>query len=635
MLLKSFQKEINETSILKDFCDGEAYIKHRCGHSDGKCIHLLLFQDAFEFNAFGPSASFFKTLGFYYLVGNLDPEFRSKVDVNQLAGLVLEKDTVPTVEEELECKDILKEAIKPLLDELEDLKKNGIDVDGETIPVCLLFLIGDNLGQHIFGGYVKNFTCDFFCRFCTISKAEFLSNPSEVKALRTPEEYDNAVATARLKWEQKRKQYLIAVKKATRRKAKKRAGKVTARMSAPALKKLMTVGIAKDAYKKMCAVNFRAVKYRASPFNSTVTGFHVSSPAMPPCIAHDIFEGILRCVLPRVMQYFINEKEWFDLPTLNRRIRGFKCKGSDKRDAPQPYKSLDKLTGNAVQNWNHLRLLPLILGDLIQDPQDEVWQVVLNLKEIVEYICAPKISMAQVAYLKQLIRRFINSLLRLEKFFPKCLIPKVHFLAHMADLICIFGPLMRLFTLRFESTHKFFKTVVRNCRNYINITKMMAKKFMLRFASIQAGDGFPADIIYDPTSSCCVNLKTLPEGKRIAFPNMFDPSEYEALTSIIVKGTEYKKGFYLVLRSTMDSTSLTVGLIDLILLDSSNNVSFLMEVKEANDSFKGFYELEKSSSTKYKLLPYESIIDFYPLPSYTVCGIECLTLKHSICGDDN
>lgn len=630
-VLKSFEKKGNESCVLEDISDGQAFMKHKCEHPNGKCIQLLMFQDAFEFNAFGPSASLFKTIGFYYLVANLDADYRSKVDMNQLAGLVLEKDTVPTQQEELDGKDVLKEAIKPILEELEDLKINGIEVDGEKIPVCLLYLIGVSLGQHTIGGYIRNFCCDFFCRFCTMSKAEFKSNPSEVKDLRTPEEYDAAVALAHAKWQQKKKLFELATKKATMRKAKKQANKVKAR--APATKKLMTVAIVKEAYKKMCAVSYRAVKYRPSPFNSEVTGFHVSSPALPPCLAHDIFEGILRKILPSVMHYCINEKEWFSLTTLNRRIRSFKYKGSDKRDSPKPYKTVDKLSGNAVRNWNHLRLLPLILGDLIQDPEDEVWQVVLNLKEIVEYVCAPKISIFQVAHLKHLIRRFNISLLKLEKFFPNCLIPKVHFLAHYADLIDMFGPLIRLFTLWFESAHKFFKTVVRNSRNYINITSMMARKYMLRFAFIQGSGGFPADIIYDPTSSSCVNLLTFPPEKRLAFPNNFDPSRSEALTSIIVKGTEYKKGFYLILKSSMDSTSLTVGCIDLILLDSSNKVSFLVEEKEAIESFKGYYELENSSNLEYKLLPHDQLIDYYPLPAYNVYGIDCLSLKHSVCGD--
>lgn len=77
---------------------------------------------------------------------------------NQFAGLVLDNDTAPTQQEELDGKDILKEAIQPTLEELVDLKINRIDIDGEKIPVCLLYLIGDSRGQHFIGGYVRNFT---------------------------------------------------------------------------------------------------------------------------------------------------------------------------------------------------------------------------------------------------------------------------------------------------------------------------------------------------------------------------------------------------------------------------------------------------------------------------------------------
>lgn len=59
------------------------------------------------------------------MLGNLPPEYRSKVDMIHLAFLVLEKDTMPTDQEELDGIDVLKEALKPLLDELTDFKKKG------------------------------------------------------------------------------------------------------------------------------------------------------------------------------------------------------------------------------------------------------------------------------------------------------------------------------------------------------------------------------------------------------------------------------------------------------------------------------------------------------------------------------
>ncbi|KAK3932682.1 Zinc finger and BTB domain-containing protein 17 [Frankliniella fusca] len=629
-LLKSFSEEEAEpTSVKKDYKDGEAFKKHKCQHNGEKCIQINLFQDAFDFNAFGPS--FHKTLGFYYSLASLDPESISKVDLIQIAGLIVEKDLVPTEQEELDGKDVLKEAIQPILDELKDLRENGTVVDGETIPVCLFLLIGDSLGQHTVGGYVKSFSCEFFCRFCPISRTEFHLNPSETKAFRTTEEYDSAVQTAYLKWDQRRKHLLKAAQKATMRKARKAAEKVAARCSAPAKKTLMRTVIPQAAYKKLCAISYKAVKYRPSPFNS-IPGFHCSSPSQPVCIAHDLFEGILKCVLPCVMDYFISEKEWFDLPTLNRRITNFKCKGSDARDRPKPFKSIDKLSGHAVENWNTLRLLPIMIADLIEDPDDEVWKVFLNLKEIVEYVCAPKISMAQVAYLKQITRTFANSLKTMDDRFPNCLIPKVHFLCHYSDLIDIFGPLIKVCTLRFESVHMFFKAVIRNSKNYINVTKTMAEKYMLRFASHNSSDLFPADIVYDPSRSRCINLNTFPAEKKSALPENFNPSQYEVLDTIKVKGTEYKTGYYIPLNSSMLSTSLQVGKTDIILLDSSGCVCFLVQSMEAENSFQGYFTIN-SNKISFQLLKHEELNDYYPLPSYEVTGKKCITLKHSICDE--
>lgn len=633
MVKESFERPDSEPSILQDFTDGEAYRKHKCEHHDGKCLQLLLFQDAFEFNAFGPAATLYKPIGFYYTLGNMPPEYRSKVDLIQLAMLVLEKDTIPTQQEELDGLDILKEALKPLLDELVELKRNGIEIDGEKIPVCLLFLLGDNLGQNTVGGFVKTFTCEFVCRFCPMSKTQFLAHPDELLPFRTPEEYDEAVQIAKRKWEQKRRVALRTAQKRASRKAKERADRVLSRCTAPAKKTLIKELISKSAYKKLCAVSYRAVKYRPSPFNSPETNFHVSSPATAVCISHDLHEGLVKIVVARVLNYCINEKQWFDFATLNRRIKSFKCKGSDKRDAPKPLKNIDQLNGNAVQNWNFLRLLPFIIGDLIQDPKDEVWQTYLQLKEICEYVSAPKISLSQVAYLRHIIRSFINNLKRLPAVFTKCLIPKLHFLCHYPDLIALYGPLIRLFTLRYESRHVIFKRIMRMCKNYINVTKTLATKYMCHFAYDHASGLIPADIIYDPSTSSYINIKNLSEAKRAVFKGGFDAERTEALDSIVVKGIEYKKGLHLVLNSNMDSSSFEVGCIDLIFLDDSNNVSFLLEVKEAVNSFQGYYCLQSPSVASFKLTRHEDVNDYYPLPSYYLRGHECLSLKHSICSE--
>lgn len=228
---------------------------------------------------------------------------------------------------------------------LEGLKLNGLTLAGENIPVCLLFVSGDSLGQHQLGSFVQNFSAPFFCRFCPVTRKEFKTNPRCLKPPRTPQEYDNAVINAKQLWTRRKNRALETDQKA-RQRARRQAATV-ARSSAPGYRVLMKKLISKNAFGELKAVHFRGVKYRPSPLNSDKLKFHVCSPVLPPCIAHDLFEGVVRIFVANCLKYFI-DKGWFDLKTLNRCIKAFKLKGLDRLDAPKPLKKISKLSGNAV-----------------------------------------------------------------------------------------------------------------------------------------------------------------------------------------------------------------------------------------------------------------------------------------------
>lgn len=108
-----------------------------------------------------PTAGTYKCVGFYFLLGNLSPKCRSKVDAIQLAFIVKESD--------------LKyfgpaEVLKDLLNELSELANTGIQYKNETLPVVTLHMCGDNLGQHYIGGFLESFTGEYYCRFCEARK---------------------------------------------------------------------------------------------------------------------------------------------------------------------------------------------------------------------------------------------------------------------------------------------------------------------------------------------------------------------------------------------------------------------------------------------------------------------------------
>lgn len=138
--------------------------------------------------------------------------------------------------------------------------------------------------------------------------------------------------------------------------------------------------------------------------------FHVCKPGLPPCIGHDLFEGIVASDLALYIQHLVKVNKEFTYLELNRRINQFKYQGNDANDRPcEVSPGSDKLGGHAVQNWCLLRMLPVLIGEKIKSPGDnQTWQLVLQLREIVSLICAPAISAGQIAYLRVLIDEYLH-----------------------------------------------------------------------------------------------------------------------------------------------------------------------------------------------------------------------------------
>jgi len=161
-----------------------------------------------------------------------------------------------------------------------------------------------------------------------------------------------------------------------------------------------------------------------SPFNQ-LSFFHVCQPGLPPCLGHGLFEGIVSCDLSLLIGHLVEEKH-LNYTQLNRCKDQFSYQGNDAQDKPADVSpGSRRLSGLAVQNWCFLRLLPLLIGDRIRNPcENAAWQLVLQLREIVEFICAPAITTDQVAYLKILIEEYIY--FRRQLFPNEPLKPKHH-----------------------------------------------------------------------------------------------------------------------------------------------------------------------------------------------------------------
>lgn len=186
---------------------------------------------------------------------------------------------------------------------------------------------------------------------------------------------------------------------------------------------------------------------RDSPFNK-LKFFHVCNPGLPPCVAHDIYEGVLAADLMLFIHYFVGKK-WFSYKTLNFYYNIFQKRLKLHCSFPAIQSNSKKLSGNATQNYNFLIVFPLIVNFLSNKTQiinfnDLVWLAVLNLLEITQIASAHAIKFSEVCHFNYIIQEYLRA--RKNLFSNIKLKPKHHYLSHYPQLTIEFGPLIKLFT---------------------------------------------------------------------------------------------------------------------------------------------------------------------------------------------
>ena len=415
--------------VLEDVHDGKNCRENTLLQQAPSSVSIILYQDAFEVaNPLGSGKKKHKLLAVYITLGEILPHNRSAIDPVQLVLLCREVD----------IRHFGQEKVFSTRDELKEIEESGITLNsGVTLQGAVIAIVGDNLGSHSIGGFTENFSSSKnFCRYCSIDKESFEREPTKLGPVRTKETYENCVE------ELSRGQ------------------------------EFMIEGVKFDSV-------FNKLKH-----------FHVCQPGLPPCLGHDLFEGIVSNDLALYIENLVSVGKHFSYTQLNRSISNLKLQGSDASNRPCDVRPKgQKLGGSAAQNWCLLRLLPILIGDRIKNPlEDQVWLLCLKLREIVELICAPKIHANQVAYLNILIREYLDS--RVSLFPDKSAKPKHHYLLHYPDLILKFGPLIRLWTLRFESKHTYFKQCARKLRNFKSLGSTLAERHQLLQAYLHSGNIF-------------------------------------------------------------------------------------------------------------------------------------------------
>ncbi|XP_065645428.1 uncharacterized protein LOC136075912 [Hydra vulgaris] len=538
--------------------------------SDDKILYLILYQDSFEIvNPVGSGRKKHKILAVYLTLANIPSHKRYASEQLQLV---------------LMCKDAdlkyfgLSKVFAPIFSELAEISGSVSVSESLSIKTKLLCILGDNLGSHSIEGFYENFsTVSHFCRYYLATRAEFDFNPQFCGLDRTESSHNNSL-----------------------------------------------LQLAQNN-----GNNFEGIKFN-SPFNG-LCGFHVST-GLPPCLAHDIFEGVASRDMYLFVKYFVS-KRWFSFNNINRRINMQKYFEGDALDKPceiNKTSSTEKLSGHAVQNWVFLCLFPLYIGIYILDFEDPVWLLYLRLKEIVEIICSPKIDIQHIAYLQVSINGYLSS--RRELFSSSKLLPK-HYLSHYPQLILRYGPLMRVFTLRFEQKHSYFKKCARNFNNYKHVCKTLTETHQL--LQSYNNSSIPSSKIY-AVNSFSFNVKNFSSTISEAIITTCGQLPDTFSTHIVYQGTHYKKDLFLIFDFTKDHELLIFARI-LFLFFDTHGIEYAL-INEQNTQFVhelGMYEV-CGENNEIRCIMIASLIDYLPLPSYKHCNRSFISLKHSVsCSSNN
>lgn len=554
--------EIYDNNLLTDYSDGTVFKLHGI-FKKSSFIKILLYQDSFEtVNPLGSAKKKHKILSVYYTLGNFYPWNRSKTDNMQLVILCKQKNF-----------DYFghKSVFKRLVDDLKLLEK-GISIEDSEIQQGSVFsIIGDNLGSHGIGGFIENFsTSQYHCRYCLVTQQKMFQKTFYyvIDEMRTIENYVDCL----------------------------------------------------NHIERGNLNDYKGVKFN-SVFNE-LTYFHVVQPGLPPCIGHDIFEGVVAYDVFLFVKDLIKDNV-LTIDILNDRINKFPYGVLDNNDKPVSMNVKgNKLSGHAVQNWNFLRFFPVVFYDF-RNCDKVGYKLIVLLHEIVELICAPKITIEQVAYLQNLIQEYLE--LRLDAFSHVPLRAKHHFMLHYPNLIIKFGPLIRLWTMRFESKHSYFKKCIHSSQNFINVTKTLSERHQLLQAYLGVGDLFN-DIIFESAVPFCIYLYNKQIQDSVLLTLKENHSKAYVSDRITFRGIIYKKGLHVTV--SRKEKYLHFGEI-LLILNLENKIFLILNVFDSSYCNKTNLYI-KEHDLFFKCLEITELLDYHPLTIYKHDMEYLVVLKHGI-----
>lgn len=189
-----------------------------------------------------------------------------------------------------------------------------------------------------------------------------------------------------------------------------------------------------------------------------------------------------------------------------------------------------------------------------------------------------------------------------------------------------FGPLVGLWTMRFEAKHSFFKQIVRHTNCFKNIPLSLAVKHQLMISyHLKTTEKRTLDV----SDASAVSLDVLrTEVAQVIKEKYPDILEVHIAKSVSCRGLTYRNGMILVHETTSGLPDF--GEIVQICI-AQKRLCFIMRRLCAwyREHFRAF-ELTASPTKGIFFVEHSSLADDYPLADYTVGPLRLVTLKRQV-----
>lgn len=325
-------KHNSTDGTLKHFIDGDLWKKKKQLYPEKLLIPYFLYSDDFEINnPLGSKSRNQNICNVYYSLPTLGTK-NSQLDQVFLGYVVASNDL--KLSNSNNCFD-------ELINVIYDMEINGIEIvvnnEARNVKFILALVLGDNLALNTILNFTKSFTSNKYCRICTVSKEECEKLCYELPhTLRDVENYERDVL----------------------------------------VRNVSLTGI-----------------HEYSNFNN-IPSYHVTDNYCVD-IMHDMLEGICNYDLSKALLYFIKQKKFFDLSSLNQRIQNFNYGSIEVAYKPNEIKINDikrqKFKLSARQMMTFCYIFPLLIGDMIPEG-DPVWYFLINMLELLDCLLCFEIN---------------------------------------------------------------------------------------------------------------------------------------------------------------------------------------------------------------------------------------------------